>query len=132
AQRALAELLDDLVKKLIDEGYINTSEPPQVPGSYSEMGTGSIDDAKSAAQHVEFNLTQKGIDFLGYRTLKRLLSAVGRSSFGSHDTPHLATGVEAEAVSKPYEFGDTLNLDIPATLTNAMARGGIRVPLDLD
>ena len=132
AQRALAELLDDLVKKLIDEGYINTSEPPQVPGSYSEMGTGSIDDAKSAAQHVEFNLTQKGIDFLGYRTLKQLLSAVGRSSFGSHDTPHLATGVEAEAVSKPYEFGDTLNLDIPATLTNAMARGGIRVPLDLD
>ena len=81
---------------------------------------------------VEFNLTQKGIDFLGYRTLKHLLSAVGRSSFGSHDTPHLATGVEADAVSKPYEFGDTLNLDIPATLKNALARGGLKVPLDLD
>jgi Ca-activated chloride channel family protein len=120
------------VKQLIDEGYISTTEPPQVPGSYSQMGEGKIDDAKSAAQQVEFNLTQKGIDFLGYRTLKQLLSAVGRSSFGSHDTPHLATGVEAEAASKPYEFGDTLNLDIPATLTNALARGGVRVPLDLD
>ena len=131
-QRALARMLDDLVKRLIDEGYINTTEPPQVPGSYSEMGAGQIDDAKSAAQQVEFNLTQKGIDFLGYRTLKQLLSAVGRSSFGSHDTPHLATGIEAEAASRPYEFGDTLNLDIPATLSNAMARGGVRVPLDLE
>jgi Ca-activated chloride channel homolog len=131
AQRGLAELLDDLVKRLIEEGYINTSAPPQVPGSYSQLGEGQIDDAKRAAQQVEFNLTQKGIDFLGYRTLKQLLSAVGRSSMGSHDTPHLATGVEAEAASKPYEFGDTLNLDIPATLSNAMARGGVTVPLDL-
>jgi Ca-activated chloride channel family protein len=131
AQQALAQLLDDLVKRLIEEGYINTSAPPQVPGSYTQLGEGQIDDAKQAAQQVEFNLTQKGIDFLGYRTLKQLLSAVGRSSFGSHDTPHLATGVEAEAASKPYEFGDTMNLDIPATLSNAMARGGITVPLDL-
>lgn len=132
AQRALAELLDDLVKRLIEEGYISASETPQVPGSYSEMGEGQIDDAKQAAQQVQFNLTQKGIDFLGYRTLKQLLSAVGRSSFGSHDTPHLATGVEAEAASKPYEFGDTLNLDIPATLSRAMSRGGISVPLELE
>ena len=131
-QRQLTELLDDLVKRLIEEGYINTTAPPQVPGSYSQMGEGKIDDAKSAAQQVEFNLTQKGIDFLGYRTLKQLLSAVGRSSFGSHDTPHLATGVEAEAASKSYEFGDTMNLDIPATLGNALARGGVGVPLDLD
>jgi Ca-activated chloride channel family protein len=132
AQRAVAEMLNDLVRRLIEEGYINTTEPPQVPGSYSQVGEGQIDDAKSAAQQVEFNLTQKGIDFLGYRTLKQLLSAVGRSSFGSHDTPHLATGVEAEAASKQYEFGDTLNLDIPATLSNAMSRGGVTVPIDLE
>jgi Ca-activated chloride channel homolog len=131
-QKRIAELLDDLVRRLMDEGYLNTAEAPQVPGSFSPAGEGQIDDAKEAAQHVEFNLTQKGIDFLGYRTLKQLLSAVGRSSFGSHDTPHLATGVEAEAASKPYEFGDTLNLDIPATLKNALARGGVQVPLDLD
>jgi Ca-activated chloride channel homolog len=131
-QRRIAELLDDLVQQLIDEGYLNTTSSPAVPGPFTEAGTGQIDDARQAAQQVEFNLTQKGIDFLGYRTLKQLLSAVGRSSAGSHDTPHLATGIEAEAVSKPYEFGDTLNLDIPATLKNAMARTGVRVPLELD
>src|SRR5262245_9147325 len=128
----IAELLDELVRRLVEEGYLQTGPAPQMPGSYEEMqGQGRIDEAK-AAQQVEFNLTQKGIDFLGYRTLKHLLSAVGRSSFGSHDTPHLATGVEADAVSKPYEFGDTLNLDIPATLKNALARNGLSMPLDLD
>ena len=42
---------------------------------------------------MEFSLTGKGIDFLGWRTLRHLLSAMGKSSFGSHDTPHLATAV---------------------------------------
>ena len=81
--------------------------------------------AQAAAQQVQFNLTEKGIDFLGYKTLKGLLGSVGKSSFGAHDTPYLATGVEAEGVSKPYEFGDVLNLDVPATLTNAIAREGL-------
>jgi Ca-activated chloride channel homolog len=128
----IAELLDELVRRLVEEGYLQIGNNPQMPGSYEEMqGEGKIDEA-TAARQVEFNLTQKGIDFLGYRTLKQLLSAVGRSSFGSHDTPHLATGVEAEAAAKPYEFGDTLNLDIPATLKNSLRRGGLKVPLDLD
>ncbi len=130
-RQAIAELLDELVHRLVEEGYLNTTDAPQMPTSHTEL-PGQVDDAKQAAQQVEFNLTQKGIDFLGYRTLKNLLGALGKSSFGSHDTPYLATGIEAEAASRVYEFGDTLNLDIPATLTNALARGGLQVPLDLD
>ncbi len=124
AREKIAELLDQLVQKLMEEGYISTQNAPQMPGSMEAMGTGMVDEAR-AAQQVEFNLTQKGIDFLGYRTLRHLLGAIGRSSFGSHDTPHLATGVEADAESKAYEFGDTLNLDIPATLKNALKRGAL-------
>ena len=130
-QERIAALLDDLVQKLMEGGYLQATEQPQMPSSYSPMG-GKVDEGKQAAQEVQFQLTQKGMDFLGFRTLRHLLSAIGRSSIGSHDTPHLATGVEADAASKPYEFGDSLNLDIPATLTNALARGGITVPLDLD
>ncbi|MHB1168568.1 MAG: vWA domain-containing protein, partial [Longimicrobiales bacterium] len=130
-RRAIAEMLDELVRRLVEEGYLNTTGAPQMPTGHTEMD-GSVDEAKSAAQQVEFNLTQKGIDFLGYRTLKNLLGAMGRSSIGSHDTPHLATGVEAEAAPKKYEFGDTLNLDIPATLSNALAREGVTVPLNLE
>ena len=133
-QRQLAELLDDLIQRMVEEGYITLENgTPQIPGQPQDVtGQGQIDEAKEAAQTVEFNLTQKGMDFLGYRSLKGLLGALGKSTSGSHDTPHLSTGVEAEAASKPYEFGDTMNLDIPATLKNAIQREGLSVPLNLD
>jgi Ca-activated chloride channel family protein len=133
-RKQIAQLLDDLIQKMVEEGYINLETGnPQMPGAtYDVTGQGKIDEAKQAAQHVEFNLTQKGMDFLGYRALKGLLSALGKAAAGSHDTPHLATGIEAEAASKPYEFGDTMNLDIAATLKNAIEREGLKVPLDLD
>lgn len=133
-QQQIADLLDELVEKMVEEGYINLDTGnPQMPGAtYDVTGQGQIDEAAQAAQQVQFNLTQKGMDFLGYRALKGLLGALGKSSFGSHDTPYLSTGVEAEAASRPYQFGDTMNLDIPATLKNAIEREGLEVPLALD
>jgi len=122
-ERQLAELLDQIVQKLIEEGYLSVEQAPRMPqGHQPVIGPGG--QAQSAAQQVQFNLTEKGIDFLGYRSLRHLLGSVGKSSFGSHDTQHLATGIEAEAVSKQYEFGDTMNLDVPETLKSALARGG--------
>ncbi len=130
-ERQLADLLDRIVQRLMDEGYLKTSEAPRVPASYSAV-TGPAGQAAAAARDVQFDLTAKGLDFLGYRTLKNLLGSIGRASVGAHETPHLATGIEAEGASRPYEFGDTLNLDVPATLGSAIARGGLRVPIDLD
>ncbi len=119
------------MQRLIGEGYLNVGQAPQMPEGYQSLfGPGG--QAQAAAQQVQFNLTEKGIDFLGYKTLKNLLGSVGKSSFGAHDTPYLATGVEAEGVSKPYEFGDVLNLDVPATLTNAIGREGLGVPLNIE
>jgi Ca-activated chloride channel family protein len=132
SQAKLAKLLDDLVQRLIDEGYLNLDAPPQMPAGHQPVeGKGSL--AQAAARDVNFNLTEKGIDFLGYKTLRGLLGSLGKSSFGSHDTPYLATGIEADGWSKQYEFGDVLNIDVNETLKNSMMRtGDIRVPLDLD
>jgi Ca-activated chloride channel family protein len=130
-QQQLADLLDQIIQRLMDDGYLTAEASPQMPEGHEEMfGPGG--QAHSAAQQVNFNLTGKGIDFLGYRALKQLLGSIGKSSFGSHDTPYLATGVEAEAASKPYEFGDTLNLDVNATLSNALQRSGLEFPIDID
>ena len=128
--RELGELLDRIIQRLAEEGFLNLKQPPQVPEGYTQLGPGG--EAASAAQQVQFNLTEKGMDFLGYRTLKQLLGSIGKSSVGAHETPHLATGVEAEAASKPYEFGDVLNLDVPATLGSAIAREGLGLPLNLE
>jgi Ca-activated chloride channel family protein len=128
----LAELLDRVVQRLVEQGYLSLDKPPLVPDSHQPVeGRGSL--AHAASRDVQFRLDEKGIDFLGYRALRHILGSLGRSSIGSHDTPHLATGVETDGWSKHYEFGDTLNLDVNATLRNALARtGAVSVPVDLD
>jgi Ca-activated chloride channel family protein len=128
----LAKLLDDIIQRLVSEGYLNVEAPPQMPAGHQEVtGPGGL--ARAAARDVQFQLTERGIDFLGFKTLRDLLGSLGKSSFGSHDTPYLATGVEADAASRPYEFGDTMNLDVSATLERALARNGtLGVPIDLD
>ena len=83
-------------------------------------------------RNVKFEVTEKGLDFLGYKTLRNLLGSLGKSSVGRHDTPHLSTGVEAAAASKRYEFGDTINLDVNTTLLSAIQREGLTVPLNLE
>ncbi len=132
SEEKLAQLLDDLVQRLAAEGYLNVDAPPQVPaGHQSVTGPGGL--AHEASKSVQFNLTDKAIDFLGYKSLRSILSSLGKSSFGSHDTPYLATGIEADGWSKQYEFGDVLNLDVNQTLLNSLARtGSIEVPMDLD
>ncbi|OGT95416.1 MAG: hypothetical protein A2083_09650 [Gemmatimonadetes bacterium GWC2_71_9] len=130
-KQQIAELLDQIVQRLVEQGYISLGQAPRMPGAH-EDALGQEGQVRSAARDVHFNLTDKGIDFLGYRALRSLLGSIGRSSYGSHETPYLATGVEAEAASKPYEFGDTLNLDVIATLLSAIQRQGLRVPLELD
>jgi len=134
ARQALAELLDGLVERLVEEGYLQVDGgAPAMPSSFRQLeAEGHVDEAARAARHVEFSLTAKGLDFLAYRTLRDIISALGRSSHGSHETPHLDTGIEANAASRPYAFGDSLNMDIPATLGNAIRRSGPSLPLDLD
>jgi Ca-activated chloride channel family protein len=135
-KQQLAQLIDEIVKRLVEQGYLTTGAGeapgplPAMPGAHEELPREGQE--REAARQVQFNLTDKGLDFLGYRALRNLLGSVGKSSFGSHDTPYLSTGVEAEAVSKPYEFGDTMNLDVNATLLSAIRREGLGVPLNID
>jgi len=132
SEQKLAEMLDQIVQRLIAEGYLNLEQPPSMPaGQQAVTGPGGL--AQAAARDVQFNLTDKGVDFLGYKALRGILSSLGRSSFGSHDTAYLATGIEADGWSKPYEFGDVLNIDVNETLKNALVRNGnLDVPIDLD
>jgi Ca-activated chloride channel family protein len=125
---ALEQFLQKTVERLIREGYLKTTEgmPFHDPTQGRGGGWGP------ASPPIKFELTEKGIDFLGYKTLRDLLGSLGKSSFGRHDTRDLATGVESSGPSKTYEFGDTLNLDVSGTLLSALAREGLKVPLEVD
>jgi Ca-activated chloride channel family protein len=129
-QQQLRDLVDRLIQRMMEEGYLQ-GEMPQVTPPPDKMPRGSAGTGRDA-QNTRFEITDKTIDFLGFRTLKDLLGSLGKSSFGRHDTRELATGVESGGASRPYQFGDTLNLDISGTLFNAMRREGLQVPLALD
>jgi Ca-activated chloride channel family protein len=123
---ALDQFLQKTVERLVREGYLRAQEGR--PFSDPTGGGG----AGPEGPPIRFELTEKGTDFLGYKTLKNLLGSLGKASFGRHDTRDLATGVEASGPSKAYEFGDTLNLDVSGTLLSAVAREGLTVPLNVD
>jgi Ca-activated chloride channel family protein len=130
----LQEMLNQLIERLVEEGYLTLHEEPLSAQQRREMmggnGEGRIEEP--LPRNVKFEVTEKGLDFLGYKTLRNLLGSLGKSSMGRHDTSHLATGVEAESASKPYEFGDTINLDVNTTLLSAIQREGLTVPLNLE
>ncbi|MDX2153242.1 MAG: hypothetical protein SFV54_21030 [Bryobacteraceae bacterium] len=123
----LDKLLDRLAQKLVDEGFVSTDSDPAEQKPRPGQAGGKGPEGK-----VKFEVTDKSLDFLGFKALKDLLGSLGRSSFGAHDTRDFATGIETSGASKAYEFGDTLNLDISETLFSAMKRDGLKLPLDLD
>jgi len=127
----LEEMLNQLIERLVEEGYLKLSEEP-AQQQRRQPGRSQPEVSESLPRNVKFEVTEKGLDFLGYKTLRNLLGSLGKSSMGRHDTPHLSTGVEAAAASKPYEFGDTINLDVNTTLLSAIQREGLTVPLNLE
>jgi Ca-activated chloride channel family protein len=123
----LNELIEQLIERMQQEDYISIDrphDPAQQPSTGGQAGP-------SQAQ-ARFEVTDKSLDLLGYRTLRDLLGSLGKSSFGRHDTRDMSTGIEASGSSRPYEFGDTLNLDITATLSSAIKREGLSLPLNIE
>jgi Ca-activated chloride channel homolog len=123
----LDELIEELIERMQQEDYISIDEPHD-PARQSSVGGQLGENAPQA----KFEITDKSLDFLGYKALRNLLGSLGKSSFGRHDTRDLATGIEASGSSRTYEFGDTLNLDITATLSGAIQREGLTLPLNIE
>ena len=130
----LEEMLNQLIERLVEEGYLKLSEEPAAQSRQlrDQPGKGMPEISEPLPRNVKFEVTEKGLDFLGYKTLRNLLGSLGKSSVGRHDTSHLSTGVEAAVASKRYEFGDTINLDVNTTLLTAIQREGLSVPLNLE
>jgi Ca-activated chloride channel homolog len=129
---SVRDLVNQLIERLAEEGFINPQRPPQVTPPPNRSARGQVGQPHEQQQEARFEITDKTIDFLGFKTLQDLLGSLGRSSFGRHDTRDLATGVESGGISRKYEFGDTLNLDISETLFNAVRRQGAKVPIEME
>src|ERR1700752_567385 len=133
------ERLDDLIKRIIEklqhQGYLTGS--PEGQEQSDQTGRQGVGGGQGGREgNVRFEITDKSLDFLGYRALRDLLGSIGKSSLGRHDTREMATGIEASGAPKAYEFGDTMNIDASSTILNAVRRqqhvGGPRVEVDYE
>jgi Ca-activated chloride channel homolog len=123
----MEELIEKLLARMERENYISSMQRRD-PANASQPG-GQVGDLQG---EVRFEVTDKSLDFLGFKAMRDLLGSLGKSSYGRHDTRHWATGVETTGASRRYEFGDTLNLDTTATLSSAISREGLGLPLNLE
>jgi Ca-activated chloride channel homolog len=117
ARDRLEALVQQVIEQLTDQGFVSTTGTAASP----ERPAGG--QAGAAEGQARFEVTDKALDFLGYRALRDLLGAVGRGAVGRHDTRAFATGIDAGGPPRPYQFGDTMNLDASATILNAVRRG---------
>jgi Ca-activated chloride channel family protein len=115
ARQRLEQLIEQIINRMMERGFVSAA--PDVDSDRMDRAGAGGDSGQ-----VSFEVTDKALDFLGYRALRDLLGSVGRSSSGMHDTRHLSTGVEVTAAPKPYEFGDTINIDASSTILNAVQR----------
>jgi len=119
ADERLDALIDKIIEKLQSQGYLS-GQPDLERERQEREGQGG--GGMGNPEQYRFEITDKSLDFLGYRALRDLLGSLGKSSLGRHDTREMATGIEASGASKRYEFGDTMNLDASATIMNAVLR----------
>jgi Ca-activated chloride channel family protein len=127
AEGTIDELIEKLIQRMEQENLISLFDQQNPPREPQQAGQGEGPEAEA-----RFEVTDKSLDFLGFKALRDLLGSLGKSSAGRHDTRHWATGIETSGASRPYQFGDTLNLDTTATLSSAIAREGLQLPLNME
>ncbi|MDH4063990.1 MAG: hypothetical protein OEW19_06295 [Acidobacteriota bacterium] len=117
-RQRLEQLIEQIIERMQESGFL--SPAPDLEAERQRRAQGG--DGAGDPGQVQFEVTDKALDFLGYKALRDLLGSVGHSSAGRHDTRDLSTGVDTSGAPKPYEFGDTMNLDATATILNAVTR----------
>src|SRR5687767_13949815 len=118
AEQRLDQLIEKIIEKLQAQGYLSGQPDLEKERERREGQGGGMGNT----EQYRFEITDKSLDFLGFKALRDLLGSLGKSSLGRHDTREMATGIEASGAPKRYEFGDTMNLDASATILNAVLR----------
>jgi uncharacterized protein with von Willebrand factor type A (vWA) domain len=122
---ALSEVdMDDVRRHLGDDAARSLQQLASLTKKLQEQGL--IENHGGRTE-----LTPKGVRKLGQRALSDLFSQMSRERVGTHQAASSGFGHDREETTKPYEFGDPLNLHLGATLHNAVRRNGSGTPVRL-
>ncbi len=76
-------------------------------------------------------LTARGIRRIGQKALKEVFSHLKKDRLGGHQLDTRGANGDPLGETKLYEFGDPFQVDLQATVKNAVLRGGPEVPVRL-
>ncbi len=77
-----------------------------------------------------YRLTPKALRLFQSKVLSRIFADLKASRTGRHPEAVIGEGAVESPQTKPYEFGDSITqMDIPASMTNALLRDGPRLPV---
>ncbi|MEX2138518.1 MAG: hypothetical protein WD894_04615 [Pirellulales bacterium] len=80
----------------------------------------------------EYRITPKAFRLFQGKLLEKIFSNLEAARSGRHQGPIIGEGAVELQQTKPYEFGDSVtHMDIPASFTNALLRGGPSLPVRL-
>jgi len=88
ARSKLEELIQEIIERMGEQGYITT--PPDLEAEREHRGGRG---AGRDQPPVHFEVTDKTLDFLGYRALRDLLGSLGKSSYGQYLKQLLESGI---------------------------------------
>jgi uncharacterized protein with von Willebrand factor type A (vWA) domain len=131
---ALGQLARDLA-----EGNFEQLSPEQLREMLSEDGMRSIlllrnleDDLREAGFLRDgadgSELTPRAIRRIGAQALAAVYSALRKGRPGSHDTVHYGVAQRRPDETRPWQFGDSLDLHVVRTLLNAVQRRAAEHP----
>ena len=109
------------MKYLQDRGYVD-------PSLDLEAFRNSLERDNFIQRDDEggYSLTGRGEQQIRKESLKFIFRNLQQGGFGQHRTAHTGDGGERLPETRAYQFGDPINqIDLLATINNAMRRGGI-------
>ena len=133
--------LEQMLQGVRDPGAlaeVDLDRVRELMGNEAAASMGRLSDALRMLQEAGYveqregrlELTPQGLRRLGQNALAELFSHLDRNQMGGHELEQLGVGHERTYETKPYEWGDPLNLDINRTIRNAVMRGaGVPVRL---
>ena len=90
-----------------------------------------LKDAGYVTGDESLSLTARGIRRIGQKAMREVFRSLKKDRLGNHDLDSRGAGGDLLGDTKPYEFGDPLQLHLQATVKNAIVRGGPEVPVRL-
>ena len=129
--QAVKDLLEKLMERLAQEGFINPQQPPQVTPPPQTSARGQLGQPHEKPRMRALRLRTRLSTFSVSKLCRIFL--VRWAAAASGDTTRVISqrASSPAACLAPYEFGDTMNLDVSETLFNAVRRQGAKVPIDM-